>query len=129
MVTKKKGTEVSSKKKGAKEVDPEKEAKKKARMEAIKNRPAGQRPNSKQIDVIEAGTGKVLTFGYAVKKFGVLVTSVLVDSKGNPVGISSAVVPGSKVKTKKEHGYLQPGVSGEGKKKKDEEEETEESED
>ena len=69
MVTKKKGTEVSSKKKGAKEVDPEKEAKKKARMEAIKNRPAGQRPNSKQIDVIEAGTGKVLTFGYAVTGF------------------------------------------------------------
>lgn len=121
MVTKKKDANLNSKKK-SESVDPEKEAKKKARQEAIKNRPAGQRPNSKQIDIIEVGTGKVLSFGYAVRKFGVLVTSVLLDSKGNPVGISSAVVPGSKVKSKKEHGYLQPGVAGEGKKKKGSEE-------
>ena len=33
------------KKKGSKEKDPEKEAKRKARMEALKNRPAEQRPN------------------------------------------------------------------------------------
>lgn len=39
--------------KPASKKDPEKEAKRKARMEAIKNRPAGQRPNSKQCDVIE----------------------------------------------------------------------------
>ena len=32
------------KKKGSKEKDPEKEAKRKARMEALKNRPAEQRP-------------------------------------------------------------------------------------
>ena len=31
----------------------ESEAKRKARMEAIKNRPAGQRPNGKQIDFIK----------------------------------------------------------------------------
>ncbi|MEG1415388.1 MAG: hypothetical protein RSC49_02170 [Clostridium sp.] len=122
MVAKKKEAKIESKKKGE-AVDTDKEAKRKARMEAIKNRPAGQRPNSKQIDIIEVGTGKVLSFGYAVRKFGVLVTSVLLDAKGNPVGISSAVVPGSKVKSKKEHGYLQPGVAGEGKKKKGEEEE------
>ena len=41
-----------SKKKGDKKKDPEKEAKRKARQEALKNRPAEQRPNSKQIDVI-----------------------------------------------------------------------------
>ena len=34
-------------------VDPAKAAKRKARMEALKNRPVGQRPNSKQIDVIK----------------------------------------------------------------------------
>lgn len=33
-----------SKKKGDKEKDPEKEAKRKARQEALKNRPAEQRP-------------------------------------------------------------------------------------
>ena len=45
-----------SKKKGDKEKDPEKEAKRKARQEALKNRPAEQRPNSKQIDVIALTT-------------------------------------------------------------------------
>ena len=49
MATKKKE---DTKKKGGKEKDAEKEAKRKARMEALKNRPAEQRPNSKQIDVI-----------------------------------------------------------------------------
>ena len=44
----------------------EKAAKKKARMEAIKNRPAGQRCNSKQIDVIETENGTVETWGYPV---------------------------------------------------------------
>ena len=50
MATKKKE---DTKKKGGKEKDAEKEAKRKARMEALKNRPAEQRPNSKQIDVIK----------------------------------------------------------------------------
>ena len=57
-----------SKKKGDKEKDPEKEAKRKARQEALKNRPAEQRPNSKQIDVIAINDkSKVMNFGYAVK--------------------------------------------------------------
>ena len=43
MATKKKE---DTKKKGGKEKDAEKEAKRKARMEALKNRPAEQRPNS-----------------------------------------------------------------------------------
>lgn len=51
MATKKKE---DTKKKGGKEKDAEKEAKRKARMEALKNRPAEQRPNSKQIDVIKS---------------------------------------------------------------------------
>ena len=61
--------------------DPEKEAKRKARMEALKNRPAEQRPNSKQIDIIkldEDGKKVVKNFGYAIKNKegyqGVLVT-------------------------------------------------------
>ena len=71
------------KKKGSKEKDPEKEAKRKARMEALKNRPAEQRPNSKQIDVIAINDkSKVMNYGYAVKNKegyqGVVVTSVLV---------------------------------------------------
>lgn len=53
MATKKKE---DTKKKGGKEKDAEKEAKRKARMEALKNRPAEQRPNSKQIDVIKSMT-------------------------------------------------------------------------
>ena len=78
-----------SKKKGDKEKDPEKEAKRKARQEALKNRPAEQRPNSKQIDVIAINDkSKVMNFGYAVKNKegyqGVVVTSVLVTD-GKPV--------------------------------------------
>ena len=56
MATKKKE---DTKKKGGKEKDAEKEAKRKARMEALKNRPAEQRPNSKQIDVIKIGRAHV----------------------------------------------------------------------
>ena len=44
------------KKKAAAPVD-EKAAKRKARMEALKNRPAEQRANSKQIDVIPTENG------------------------------------------------------------------------
>lgn len=101
----------------------EKEAKKAARKEALKNRPAGQRPNSKQIDIIETPAGKVINYGYAIRKIGTLVTSVALDAKGNIISVSTSLVPGVKVKTKKEHGYLQPGVAGEGKKKSSEEDE------
>ena len=67
----------------------EKAAKKKARLEAIKNRPAEQRQNSKTIDVIPTENGgKVLNYGHPVKVggtyIGVLVTSFAYDTKGTP---------------------------------------------
>ena len=107
--------------------DPEKEAKRKARMEALKNRPAEQRPNSKQIDIIkldEDGKKVVKNFGYAIKNKegyqGVLVTSVL-EVEGTPVNTSVAFVPGNlTVKAKKGHGTI---CAPKNKKAKDDEEE------
>ena len=59
---------MATKKKVTKEVNAaeaeKKAAKRKARLEAIKNRPEGQRPNGKQIDVIETGNGVVKNYGY-----------------------------------------------------------------
>lgn len=87
------------------------EAKKKARREALKNRPEGQRTNSKQVDVIELGEGKVVkTYAYPVKykmrSTGVLVTSVLLV-KDVPVSTSTTFVPGEfVVKVKKGHGVI-----------------------
>ena len=131
-----------TKKKGAKEKDPEKEAKRKARMEAIKNRPAGQRPNGKQIDVIKiSDNSEVQNFGYAIKTKkgaqGVLVTSVLVVD-GAPVNTSVAFVPGElTIKSKKGHGIITTPKSKKGhgiittpksKKEKDTDEEVDEEE-
>ena len=96
----------------------EKELKRKERLEKLKDRPAIQRPNSRQVDVIEGGTYKVESFGYAIRKNGTLVTTVLLDKKGNPVSVTTQYVPGTKVKVKKNHGVIQPGVAGEGKKGK-----------
>ena len=106
--------------------DPEKEAKRKARIEALKNRPAEQRPNSKQIDIIkldEDGKKVVKNFGYAIKNKdgyqGVLVTSVL-EVEGTPVNTSVAFVPGNlTVKAKKGHGTI---CAPKNKKAKDDEE-------
>ena len=106
--------------------DPEKEAKRKARMEALKNRPAEQRPNSKQIDIIkldEEGKKVVKNFGHAIKNKdgyqGVLVTSVL-EVEGTPVNTSVAFVPGNlTVKAKKGHGTI---CAPKNKKAKDDEE-------
>ena len=106
--------------------DPEKEAKRKARMEALKNRPAEQRPNSKQIDIIkldEEGKKVVKNFGYAIKNKegyqGVLVTSVL-EVEGTSVNTSVAFVPGNlTVKAKKGHGTI---CAPKNKKAKDDEE-------
>lgn len=106
--------------------DPEKEAKRKARMEALKNRPAEQRPNSKQIDIIkldEDGKKVVKNFGYAIKNKdgyqGVLVTSIL-EVEGTPVNTSVAFVPGNlTVKAKKGHGTI---CAPKNKKAKDNEE-------
>ena len=106
--------------------DPEKEAQRKARMEALKNRPAEQRPNSKQIDIIkldDEGKKVVKNFGYAIKNKdgyqGVLVTSVL-EVEGTPVNTSVAFVPGNlTVKAKKGHGTI---CAPKNKKAKDDEE-------
>ena len=121
------------KKKDSKEKDqkdPEKEAKRKARMEALKNRPAEQRPNSKQIDVIAIDDkSKIMNYGYAVKNKegyqGVVVTSVLVTD-GKTISTSVAFVPGNfTVKSKKGHGVI---TSPKSKKEKEDDSE-EESED
>lgn len=120
--------EVSEKK--TKMTPEEKAAKRKARMEALKKRPAVQRPNSKQIDIIDLGEGgKVLNFGYPIKKKGVLVTSVAVDAKGNVVSTALTLVEGTRVKTKKGHGSIQFGVAGVGKGKSAEDEPADEEED
>lgn len=121
---------MATKKKAA--ADPkaeEKAAKRKARMEALKNRPAEQRPNGKQIDVIKFENGEVRNFGYPIKNKeghqGVLVTSVIVDKDGNILSNGITFVPGNlTVKAKKGHGVI---TSPKNKKEKDEE--TEEAED
>jgi len=108
----------------------EKAAKRKARMEALKNRPAGQRPNSKQVDIIDLGNGsKVLNFGAPVRKVGTLVTSVALDGEGNVVSTAVTLIPGVTVKSKKGHGTFKPGAPGMGKGSKAEEAEEEEEED
>lgn len=98
-----------TKKKAANNAD--KDAKRKARMEALKNRPAEQRPNSKQIDVIDLGNNSVVkNYGYALKNKegykGVLVTSVAME--GNKVvAVGTTFVPGEfTVKSKKNHGTI-----------------------
>ena len=99
------------KKKAAAQVD-EKAAKRKARMEALKNRPAEQRPNSKQIDIIPTETGGcVKNFGYPLKAngkhIGVLVTSVAYDAEGNVLNTALQIVNGDlTVKAKKNHGTI-----------------------
>lgn len=82
----------------------------------------GQRPNSKQVDAFPIENGTVQTFGYPIRKMGTLTVSVVYDSKNNPVAAASTFIPGVKVKTKKAHGMIQPGVSGEGKEKKEKKE-------
>lgn len=100
----------------------EKSAKRKARMEALKNRPAGQRPNGKQIDVILAEDGTVLVKKYAtpvkvkMRSIGCMVTTVAFDKDGNPVAVAESFVPGNLVvKAKKGHGNL----TGQKSKKED----------
>lgn len=97
--------------KETKVVDEEKAAKRKARMEALKNRPEGQRPNSKQIDIINTDNGAVKNYGYAVKNKdgyqGVLVTSVLENKDGQVISTSVTFIPGKlTVKSKKGHGVI-----------------------
>ena len=102
---------MADKKKKAAPVD-EKAAKRKARMEALKNRPAEQRPNSKQSDIIPTENGGcVKNFGYPLKAngkhIGVLVTSVAYDAEGNVLSSNVTLVPGDlTVKAKKNHGTI-----------------------
>lgn len=105
----------------------EKAAKKKARLEAIKNRPVGQRCNSKQVDVIETENGTVETWGYPVvaarKHIGVLTTTIVKDKEGKIISTSSTWVPGDlTIKAKKGHGTI-TGVKS--KKEKEEDTDTE----
>lgn len=128
MATKKEKAAKEATKKENKMSEEEKAAKKAARKEAIKNRPAVQRPNSKQIDVIESENYTVKNFGYPVKSkkdhVGVVVTSVIEDKKGNPVSTSVTFVPGKlTVKSKKNHGII---CSPKSKKEEDDSENEEE---
>lgn len=110
----------------------EKAAKKKARLEAIKNRPEGQRCNSKQIDVIGTDNGTVETWGYPVvaarKHIGVLTTTIVKDKDGNVISTASTWVPGDlTIKAKKGHGII-TGVKSKKEKEKEEDTDTEKDE-
>lgn len=110
----------------------EKAAKKKARLEAIKNRPEGQRCNSKQIDVIGTENGTVETWGYPVvaarKHIGVLTTTIVKDKGGNVISTASTWVPGDlTIKAKKGHGII-TGVKSKKEKEKEEDTDTEKDE-
>lgn len=129
MATKKnaaKKAEDKKAKKGKKELTPEQIAKRNARKEALKNRPAGQRPNSKQVDIIDFGDkGKVENWAAPLRKKGCLVTSIAFDGQGNVVGTAVCEVLDLRIKTKKGHGYFQPGAPGVGKDSDEEDEATE----
>lgn len=126
MATKKAAKKAEPAKKGdAKEMDA-KAAKKKARKEALKNRPEGQRTNSKQCDVIETTKGVVKTYAMPVKGFGVVLTTVAEDKDGNVVSTAITTLAGYTVKSKKGHGTLKAGVPGVGKKGKGAKEEVDE---
>lgn len=136
MATKKAAKKAEPAKKAAKMLEEEKAAKKKARLEAIKNRPEGQRTNSKQCDVIETTKGVVKTYAMPVKGFGVVLTTVAEDKDGNVVSTAITTLAGYTVKSKKGHGTLKAGVPGVGKKGKgakeeevDEDDEEDEDED
>ena len=136
MATKKAAKKAEPAKKAVKVSEEEKAAKKKARLEAIKNRPEGQRTNSKQCDVIETTKGVVKTYAMPVKGFGVVLTTVAEDKDGNVVSTAITTLAGYTVKSKKGHGTLKAGVPGVGKKGKgvkeadvDEDDEEDEDED
>ena len=131
MATKKAAKKAEPAKKAAKMSEEEKAAKKKARLEAIKNRPEGQRTNSKQCDVIETTKGVVKTYAMPVKGFGVVLTTVAEDKDGNVVSTALTTVEGFTVKTKKGHGYLKSpkAKAGKGAKEADVDEDDEEDED
>ena len=114
--------------------DPEKEAKRKARMEALKNRPAEQRPNSKQVDIIKVSENQVVkTYAMPVKvkhrSIGVLVTSVAIED-GKVTSTSNAFIPGElAVKVKKGHGNIVAQKAAKGSKGADTDSEENDNED
>lgn len=129
MATKKKAVEAKAaktetKKSGKKELTAEeKKAKRETMKERLKNRAPGQRPNSKQCDIIDLGGGNVVkTFAMNVRKYGVLITSVVTDKDGKVIAVSNETIPGVSVKSKKGHGNLVPKMPGMGKKGKEAEE-------
>ena len=99
----------------------EKAAKRKARMEALKNRPAEQRPSSKQVDIIQVSENQVVkTYAMPVKvkhrSIGVLVTSVAIED-GKVTSTSNAFIPGElAVKVKKGHGNIVAQKAAKGSK-------------
>lgn len=99
----------------------EKAAKRKARMEALKNRPAEQRPNSKQVDIIQVSENQVVkTYAMPVKvkhrSIGVMVTSVAIED-GKVVSTSNTFIPGElAVKVKKGHGNIVAQKAAKGSK-------------
>ena len=133
MATKKaaaKAAKAETKAKGKKVLtDEEKKAKREAMKERLKNRPEGQRPNSKQIDIIETANGKILTYAMPVRKVGSLVTVIAHDQEGNVVSTSVTLVPGVSPKVKKGHGSLVPKTPGMGKANKGAAAEAEDAED
>jgi hypothetical protein len=132
MATKKAAKKAEPAAKGdAKKMDEKKKARLEARKEAIKNRPEGQRTNSKQCDVIETTKGVVKTYAMPVKGFGVVLTTVAEDKDGNVVSTALTTVEGFTVKTKKGHGYLKSpkAKAGKGAKEAEVDEDDEEDED
>ena len=112
----------------------EKAAKRKARMEALKNRPAEQRPNSKQVDIIQVSENQVVkTYAMPVKvkhrSIGVLVTSVAIED-GKVTSTSNAFIPGElAVKVKKGHGNIVAQKAAKGSKGADTDSEKNDNED
>lgn len=112
----------------------EKAAKRKARMEALKNRPAEQRPNSKQVDIIQVSENQVVkTYAMPVKvkhrSIGVLVTSVAIED-GKVTSTSNAFIPGElAVKVKKGHGNIVAQKAAKGYKGADTDSEENDNED
>ena len=111
----------------------EKAARKKARMEALKNRPEGQRPNGKQMDVIHISEkSEVRKYASVIKVKGVslgclVITVGLVNGQVFP--LSEVFVPGElTVKSKKGHGTLTGQKHKKGKSVNEEEDPDEDDE-
>ena len=121
--TAKPAAKTSTKTTKAKMTPEERKAKAAARKQRLAEMPEGQRPNSKQIDVIEGANGtKVAVYAQTVRKFGVIITAVVLDKAGNVISVGGTeALAGFKVKTKKGHGNLVAGVPGIGKGKANQE--------